>query len=210
MFAGPSLRFGVTTEQTRAINRTVSEPLYPYQSIVVEIPDVFSDEYGAVVNYAVIVATNPQDSHTQDTVLPGWKSYNDGGVIAYQPISNCSGDFFIAGSQCGGGNAKKKRSVNNTPRLFTVGTQDCLAISDEYCNGYLTPETAYYIKLRAFTTGGFSDTEYSVKIVTGNAMLCLAIFSLGRRGMGKSVKRTDLVEKTMSAIIVTFYRTKSV
>ena len=60
-----------------------------------------------------------------------------------------------------------KRAITEKPfRLFTVGA-DSSCSEQMYCNGPLRAETGYYVKLRAYTTAGFADTEYSEKITTG-------------------------------------------
>ncbi|KAJ8314615.1 hypothetical protein KUTeg_006765 [Tegillarca granosa] len=135
-------------------------------TIVVNFTNAFSDQYGDIIQYTVIVATDTSNKYTDTHVLPGYKAFqNDPSLKAYQAISNCS-EFFLQESTCGGKFRIHKRSaVNVEYKVFEIGTEaNC---KDIYCNGPLRQQTKYFIKLRAYTTGGYSDTEYSEPIITG-------------------------------------------
>ena len=80
-----------------------------------------------------------------------------------------------SGSPVAGSMGKLNRTV------FQLGVQseeECIDVAN--CNGPLQPNTGYYVKVRAFTESGFTDTAYSSKIRTGkklkrealNAMCC--------------------------------------
>lgn len=50
--------------------------------------------------------------------------------------------------------------------MFEIGVEaECANVP--YCNGPLKQNTKYYVRLRAYTAGGYADTAYSDPIVTG-------------------------------------------
>ena len=58
--------------------------------------------------------------------------------------------------------------------VFQLGAQPASACGGvQFCNGPLKAETDYYVKLRAHTEAGFTDTAYSSKIRTGRRGRCL-------------------------------------
>lgn len=79
-------------------------------------------------------------------------------------------NLFQENTQCGKSRGRTIRAANEKDSIeFQVGAQpaaDCSAVNS-YCNGPLQAGTEYYVKLRAFTDAGFTDTEYSSKIRTG-------------------------------------------
>lgn len=89
-------------------------------------------------------------------------------MFILQATGNCT-DLFFDGSLCGLPLHRSSRSVSELEtQVFQVGAQsenDCT--QQTYCNGPLQPGTDYYVKLRAFTAGGFRDTEFSSRIRTG-------------------------------------------
>ena len=93
----------------------------------------FSDEYGQVLGYTVIVAED-ESKDASVLELPRWKdvqSYHSWppyqAVDQYYPFQNSTVEYFTAGS----GDACDARTV--------------------FCNGPLKPGTTYRFKVRAFT-----------------------------------------------------------
>lgn len=135
-------------------------------TIIVHFTNSFSPKYGEIINYTVIVATDIMEQNTQThATLPGWKAAQvDPSIKAYQAIANCS-SFFEEGSTCNGMFRLHKRSVPLEDKIFEIGTEsNCY--SRTYCNGPLKPQTQYYVKLRGYTQGGYTDTNYSKPFVT--------------------------------------------
>ena len=86
-------------------------------------------------------------------------------------ISNCS-DFFAPESTCDGRFALYNSGINtDNYKVFEIGTETGCE-NRGYCNGPLKPDTAYYITLRAYTTGGFKDTPFSEAVRTEKICKC--------------------------------------
>ncbi|XP_033740555.1 tyrosine-protein phosphatase 10D-like isoform X2 [Pecten maximus] len=135
-------------------------------TIIVHFPNPFSSKYGNIINYTVIVATDTAEQYTNThATLPGWKAAQvDPSIKAYQAIANCS-SFFEETSTCNGMFRLHKRSVVMDYKVFEIGTEsNCYSRS--YCNGPLQPQTKYYVKLRGYTEGGYTDTNYSKPFLT--------------------------------------------
>ena len=88
--------------------------------------------------------------------------------MVLQATDRCS-DLFLENSSCGKPSSRTRRAVSGQDSiLFQLGlhsVEQCRTIA--FCNGPLEAETDYYVKLRAFTQSGFTDTEYSSKVRTG-------------------------------------------
>ncbi|XP_060067797.1 tyrosine-protein phosphatase 10D-like [Ylistrum balloti] len=139
-------------------------------TLIVHFTNAFSVKYGNVVNYTVIVATDTTEQYTNThATLPGWKAAQvDPSIKAYQAIANCS-SFFEETSTCNGVFRLHKRSVTVDSKVFEIGTEsDCYSRS--YCNGPLKPQTKYYVKLRGYTYGGYTDTNYSKPFLTSQVV----------------------------------------
>lgn len=166
-FSAPTLKDGVTVEAATPKKVTdKSITAVTPSSIVVNFTNAFSKKFGDIIQFTVIVATDTSNKYTDTYVLPGYKAFqNDPSLKAYQAIANCS-EFFLQESTCGGKFRIHKRSAGNVEyKVFEIGTEtNCEGI---YCNGPLRQQTKYFIKLRAYTMGGYSDTEYSEPIITG-------------------------------------------
>ncbi|XP_070189417.1 tyrosine-protein phosphatase 10D-like [Littorina saxatilis] len=140
-------------------------------SMSVELVNAFSDDNGPIIGYVVIVSKDPSVTDSSGT-LPSWsQARNDGTIIAYQATDRCP-NLFQENTQCGKSRGRTIRAANEKDSIeFQVGAQpaaDCSAVNS-YCNGPLQAGTEYYVKLRAFTDAGFTDTEYSSKIRTADA-----------------------------------------
>lgn len=89
-------------------------------------------------------------------------------LVFSQATDKCP-DLFLESSSCGKSSSRTVRAVNGQDSVvFQLGLQSveqCRSIA--FCNGPLEAETEYYVKLRAFTQSGFTDTDYSSKIRTG-------------------------------------------
>ena len=64
---------------------TQSVPATPYK-LYFNFTNAFSDKYGEIIQYTVIVTEDPTSKDIKDnTILPGWKiARNDPSVKAYQ------------------------------------------------------------------------------------------------------------------------------
>ncbi|PVD28611.1 hypothetical protein C0Q70_11204 [Pomacea canaliculata] len=162
----PLFKAGMTRETGKPVPPAEGSAMTE-NTISVQLNNVFSDDNGPVVAYAVIVSL---DSSQQDSrpVLPSWKdTQDDSSHVVYQATSNCS-DLFHSHSSCGKSSSRHVRAVSDVDFVvFTVGSQsaeECKAL--KFCNGPLKAGTDYYIKLRAFTAAGFTDTAYSAKVKT--------------------------------------------
>ena len=132
-------------------------------SIIANFTNAFSTKYGAIVNYTILVATDDTVDTSKTYVLPGWKhAQNDPTIKVYQAIANCS-NFFVTDSTCDGKLRMHKQGIGF--KVFEIGSESGCE-NQFYCNGPLKSQTAYYVKLRAYTTMGFSDTSFSLKFVT--------------------------------------------
>ncbi|XP_041352132.1 tyrosine-protein phosphatase 10D-like isoform X2 [Gigantopelta aegis] len=156
-------------EEKAKPRRDISDGAVTEAQLKLTFANAFSDFNGRVIAYTVIVSTNPALSDTTSLQLPSWKdAQKDSKIVVYQTTGNCT-DFFLEGSTCGMPAARRKRASAEKPfRLFTVGA-DSSCSEQKYCNGPLRAETGYHIKLRAFTTAGFAETEYSEKITTAGS-----------------------------------------
>ena len=90
-------------------------------------------------------------------------------IVNVPSVSRCE-DFFSASSSCGEDrDTKRSRRAANSldSRTFIIGEEtDCTGKA--FCNGPLSPNTEYYVKLRGFTASGqYEETAYSEKILTG-------------------------------------------
>ena len=140
-------------------------------SITVEfLKNPFTQENGRILNYTVIVATSNKFDKNQQSVLPNWYQFNTNSSInAYQVISNCT-DLYKANNTCNKTNqmnrSRIKRSAETQSVKFKIGLNDCSKENTSYCNGYLKPNTKYYVKVRAYTQDAFQDTPFSEAIQT--------------------------------------------
>ena len=140
---------------------------------VVKMTNIFSEKYGQIDGFTVIVTTDKTDERASDLNLPKWSEVQDDPTKTYQAIEICS--KFSQIKACGNGLvARRKRS---TPELtdFVLGAdKTCSRTSNKYCNGPLVANTTYFIKLRALTSNGssylFTDSPFSQAIKTGRCM----------------------------------------
>ena len=165
IFSAPVLKDGMTVSDAMPQKLEKGENLVTPTTMKVYFTNAFSEKYGSVIQYTIIVAMDTDDIYYKTRVLPDWKSaQNDRSIKAYQTIANCS-DFFTSGSKCTVGSQVATGQMEDH-RVFEIGTDKNCA-SGHYCNGPLKANTKYYVKLRAYSTGGYADTAYSEPIVTG-------------------------------------------
>lgn len=140
-------------------------------TITANFTNAFSDKYGKIQAYTVIIATDPDEEHIKTSTLPDWKAAQiNPNIKAYQTVRNCS-DFFLQTSSCGRTRARRSTGTTNF-KVFEIGVEtDCTNVL--YCNGPLKQNTKYYVRLRAYTAGGYADTAYSDPIVTGRSFIYL-------------------------------------
>ncbi|XP_063405187.1 tyrosine-protein phosphatase 10D-like isoform X1 [Mytilus trossulus] len=164
----PKLKDGVSSDMAAPTTPEDKTSSVTPSTITARFTNAFSDEYGEIIQYTIIVATNTDEDYLNTNTLPGWKAYqNDPSIKAYQAVSNCS-DFFVLESTCNDRLRVQKRSVGEEEyKTFVIGSEtNCK--DPHYCNGPLKQNTEYYVKLRAYTTGGYADTVYSLPFRTGS------------------------------------------
>ncbi|KAL3881999.1 hypothetical protein ACJMK2_028380 [Sinanodonta woodiana] len=160
----PPYKDGMTA--TKAMPKVSDPTITPIEttSFFVNFTNAFSDKYGEILAYTVIVT---EDLAYKSDVMLGWKdAQSDHTVKTFQVISNCT-DFFIERSTCNGNFRVKIRSTSSVVnyKIFAIGSEtDCEG--KVFCNGPLKPDTVYYVKLRAYTASMYSDTLYSDPIRT--------------------------------------------
>ena len=145
----------------------------------VEFHNPFSNEYGYVENYSVIVTKKRDDPTLNNNAIPYWSAVkkSEDTIFTYVAIENCA-QFFSDGDACW----RKKRVRRATTVVVTVtvtvgGDKDCDKDKDVACNGELSASTTYYVKLRAYADGGkFTDTPLSDGIDTGIVTPFLTIY----------------------------------
>ncbi|XP_059152388.1 tyrosine-protein phosphatase 10D-like [Physella acuta] len=127
----------------------------------------FSDANGEIIEYSVIVSTELSPEHDTNDDLPTWdQARKDSTKKVYKAINRCK-DFFSSSSSCGTA-TRKKRETENAGHLFVVGAElNCEG--KVFCNGQLSENTGYYIKLRGYTKHGHNDTAYSDMIKTAES-----------------------------------------
>ncbi|KAK3790007.1 hypothetical protein RRG08_016325 [Elysia crispata] len=130
----------------------------------------FSSENGNIRFYTVIVSKDESASGSSP-ILPSWADAQaDSSIKVYQTINQCE-DFFSASSSCGDRDTKRSRRAANSldSRTFIIG-EETNCTRKAFCNGPLSPNTEYYVKLRGFTASGqYEETAYSEKILTAKS-----------------------------------------
>ncbi|RWS29718.1 tyrosine-protein phosphatase 10D-like protein [Leptotrombidium deliense] len=120
----------------------------------------FSNIYGPVIAYTVIVSEDPtQETSALD--LPSWRDVRKKSV--WPPYQATEPYYPFNGTLV---------------EDFTIGNEECDTEHKKYCNGPLKPGATYKVKIRAFTTPEkFIDTVYSYSISTDpdNTALLLGI-----------------------------------
>lgn len=126
----------------------------------------FSTEMGEIKYYAIIVALshvigkpiNGSTDEAKNQTLPVWNQFWKQGSEIYQATPdnwNPFEDNEYDPLHC-------QRDPNSEKDLVycTIGWEkNCSEEEPKYCNGPLKPGKRYGIKLRGFTTGGFSETS---------------------------------------------------
>ncbi|XP_071485162.1 receptor-type tyrosine-protein phosphatase eta-like [Diadema antillarum] len=110
----------------------------------------FSEEYGPVARYAILVAESNEDNTPQSPVdpPPSWQSRDGVNTFGYAYQATPS-DY--------------QPFDTNTRALYTVGSNNsCTIESTGYCNGPLSPITLYRFAIRAYGSDGkYTDTQWS-------------------------------------------------
>ncbi|CAH0561415.1 unnamed protein product [Brassicogethes aeneus] len=109
----------------------------------------FSDIYGPVVSYAIIVAED-DTKNASGLEMPSWRD-----VQAYPtwPPFQVTEPYYPF--------------QNSSVEDFTIGSESCDIRQVGYCNGPLKSGSTYRVKIRAFTAPDkFTDTSYSFPIQT--------------------------------------------
>ncbi|XP_055949369.1 phosphatidylinositol phosphatase PTPRQ-like isoform X2 [Argiope bruennichi] len=126
--------------------------------------NVFSDTMGDIIHYAVIIGVseavgNATTGRIAET-FPSWSNYSEGFTSFYQatplewnPFKEEQEDPLHCKE------IKAEEPERKTFIRCTVGVDRECPSGKPYCNGPLKPDTRYGVKLRAFTRGGFSETD---------------------------------------------------
>lgn len=178
----PPIKDGLTLSQTKPKQLTSGGQTVTPTTITANFTNAFSDKYGSIQAYIVIIATDADEEHIKTSTLPDWKAAQvNPNIKAYQTVRNCS-DFFLPTSSCGRARSVRSTGGEKSFKVFEIGVEaECANVP--YCNGPLKQNTKYYVRLRAYTAGGYADTAYSDPIVTGkwcNLHNCKLTFIHGR------------------------------
>ncbi|GBL94854.1 Phosphatidylinositol phosphatase PTPRQ [Araneus ventricosus] len=126
--------------------------------------NIFFDTMGDIIHYAVIVgvseavgnATNGRIAET----FPSWSNYS-GGLTSFYQATPLEWNPFDEEQEdplhCE--EIKAEEPERKTFIRCTIGVDKECSSAKPYCNGPLKPDTRYGVKLRAFTRGGFSETD---------------------------------------------------
>ncbi|RUS71753.1 hypothetical protein EGW08_020484, partial [Elysia chlorotica] len=170
-------------------------------TILLTFTNPFSSENGNVRYYTVIVSKDASVEGSSPT-LPSWADAQaDSSIKVYQTTSRCE-DFFSESSTCGreGGPKRSRRAASDpSSRTFVIGEEaDCTGKT--FCNGPLSPNTEYFVKLRGFTASGqYEETAYSEKIVTAKKSSSKAGIA---GGIGATIAILAAVGVVMVVVIV--------
>ena len=146
-------------------------------TFAIRLVNPFSDLYGVVNSYSLIVTTNPSDAGDigagGDDELATWASaQRDSNIVTYVAIDRCE-RLFQRGNGCWSGRARRavgrgRRAMPGEAVSVTVGADGSCDVTAtaNVCNGALASGTDYYVKLRAYTASGFTDTPFSQPIHT--------------------------------------------
>ncbi|GIZ00814.1 tyrosine-protein phosphatase 10D [Caerostris extrusa] len=141
--------------------------------------NVFSDGMGDIIHYAIFIGVsdavgNASKGKDITEIFPSWSNYSVGSTHFYQatpldwnPFNKVTPGFHVTLAQW---NFRKvdpdpleckeiEVTNNNFAVRCTVGVEEECSAERFYCNGPLQPNTNYGVKLRAFTRGGFSETD---------------------------------------------------
>ncbi|GIY08823.1 hypothetical protein CDAR_199232 [Caerostris darwini] len=130
--------------------------------------NVFSDGMGDIIHYAIFIGVsdavgNASKGKDITEIFPSWSNYSVGSTHFYQatpldwnPFNKGISEKVVPDPlQC-----KEIEGANNKFAIrCTVGVEEECSAEWFYCNGPLQPNTNYGVKLRAFTRGGFSETD---------------------------------------------------
>ncbi|GFU23689.1 phosphatidylinositol phosphatase PTPRQ [Nephila pilipes] len=136
----------------------------PHNLILEWSQDVFSDSMGELVNYAVIIGTSEAVGNATSgrisEMFPTWSNYSEGSSNFYQATPLDWNPFNLDEEkddplQC----TEKGGSQGQSIFSCILGIENGCSEDKPYCNGKLKPDTRYGVKIRAFTRGGFSETD---------------------------------------------------
>ncbi|GIY46718.1 receptor-type tyrosine-protein phosphatase beta [Caerostris extrusa] len=142
-------------------------------------PNVFSDTMGDIMYYSILIGVseavgNASSGKDVSEMFPSWSNYSDGSTRFYQatpPDWNPFNKERVPKYQYPEFSDLKKndsdplqcKEIEGTNKKYavrcTVGIEKECSTEKFYCNGPLRPSTNYGVKLRAFTRGGFSETD---------------------------------------------------
>lgn len=168
----PATVIPVTDAKPEATKDENDKSITKHNQFQIKFQNPFSDEYGRVEAYSVIVTKKPEDSQLDQLHISYWSAVqkSEDSVFTYVAIEKCA-TFFTDGDDCWRSGRRVKRAAKLEPENIEVtvgGDEDCDKDKDVACNGALSPSTMYYVKLRAYTDGGkYRDTPLSEGIPTG-------------------------------------------
>ncbi|CAH1799924.1 unnamed protein product [Owenia fusiformis] len=172
-YRGPAATVRITLSidiPATAIPLTESKPskvedTSSHDTLSVNFINPFNEDNGEITGYSVIV-TEDSSIPIGNGTLPKYQDIKSKAIWPpYQATAPCK-DFFEPTSTCGGNtvlSARKRRSTGES-KTFVVGGETCS--NEDYCNGPLKPNTDYYVRLRAYTEAGHTDTLYSSPMKT--------------------------------------------
>ena len=140
----------------------------------------FSDLYGKVERFSVIVSTSSDEVTADDVATWAEAKEQVGGVRTYIAIWECE-DFFSKGNGCNRWSwTSRRRRQTGEEVTVTIGGETCDKVNRAtYCNGPLEAETMYYFSLRGYTENGLhAETPSSSPIVTAGITSCYYTLTL--------------------------------
>ena len=148
-----------------------------HTSFTTTVTDPFDNANGMIVRYVLLLVRSEEQPAID--VLEGepmkWSEIQASGESAhlYQPFPDC-GSFSDFSDGCVPGNRRRRAAGENID--VHIGTAECTADSDAYCNGPLQPDSAYFLALKAFTEHGlYRYTGWSAPVKTSMSMLMMMI-----------------------------------
>lgn len=129
--------------------------------------DMFSDQMGDIVEYAVIVAEakhigDKEKGERDKQKLPTWADFETNStVLIYQATPDLWNPFNTTLDD-----PMSCQSVENGKKCVLGYESRCNEKEKTYCNGPLRPGISYGIKIRGYTRSGFSETPPIVTYTT--------------------------------------------
>lgn len=139
-------------------------------SFKMEFVNPFSDKNGAINGYSIVVTTDTQHKDLKVADLPNWAHRKSDNAVLYVAVYKCR-DLFSEGDACWSSGVMKRSAPNDRVVVTVGGDSGCDENAIDPCNGKLSSDTTYHIRLRAYTEGNlFAETPFSKGVTTGRVL----------------------------------------